>query len=243
MDTRGFLFIATGKKYIKAAVRAAVSCKLHSPDIPIHLFANWQDFDFDFMNSSYPFSSVGKITEPHRRSKIDYLSQTPFERTLYFDSDIALNADVRDVFQILDRFDVALCHAHRRNTTLRLQPWKVELPISFPQFNSGVFAYRKTTEVINFLERWVVAYKEAGFPQDQRTLRELLWESDLRIATLPPEYNVRYMKYHILRSNKEAKTKIFHLRKYHDGSFWYLKRFVKRLLRPIYYRFFSSRSE
>ena len=59
----------------------------------------------------------------------------------------------------------------------------------------------------------------------------LLWKSDLRIATLPPEYNVRFIKYKYIWKKTEAIPKIFHLRRYHDGPFWRIPKTIKKLLR------------
>ncbi len=237
MTTQGILYVATGEKYIRAAIHSAESVRKHCPNLPTHLFADWQNHAFKFDASPSPFTSVEKILHPHRRSKVDYLTQTPFDHTLYLDTDTTLNADIQPMFQILERFDIALGHAHRRNTPDRLGNWRIELPQAFPQFNSGVFLYRKTPAVISFLEDWAQHFKEAGFLQDQMTLRELLWLSDLRIATLPPEYNVRYIKYHYLWSKTEAKTKIFHLQRYHLGWFWWIfqpwARRVLKLLRRL----------
>ena len=203
----------------------------------MHLFADWQNHGFAFDQTPFPFTTVEKISDPHRRSKLDYLAQTPFEQTLYLDTDTSLNADIQGMFQILKRFDIALGHAHRRNTPDRLANWRIELPHAFPQFNSGVFLYRKTPAVLEFLQTWNRHFKEAGFLQDQMTLRELLWLSDLRIATLPPEYNVRYIKYHYLWSKTEAQTKIFHLQRYHLGWFWWIvqpwERRALKLLRKL----------
>jgi hypothetical protein len=192
--------------------------------LPIHFFGDWQNFNFNFDISPFPFSSVGIIPDPHRRSKVDYLSKTPFDQTLYLDTDTALNADIRDMFRILERFDIAVAHAHRRNDPTRLGPWRINLPQAFPQYNGGVILYRRTPNVFRFLEEWSRYFKEAGFQQDQMTLRELLWLSDLRMATLPPEYNVRYIKYHYLWSKSEATTKIFHLQRLHTGWFWWIAR-------------------
>lgn len=235
MTSQGILFVATGKRYIRAAVQAARSVPKFSPGLPVHLFADYRQHGFDFDSDPAPFTSVGNIPEPHRRSKIDYLPLTPFERTLYLDTDTALNADIRDLFQILDRFDLALCHAHRRNEGVRTRAWHTEIPGAFPQFNSGVFLYRRTPAVLDLLHQWSDAYHQAGFPQDQTTLRELIWLSDLRIATLPPEYNVRFMKYHYLWTHSEATTQIFHLRRFHDGRLWFIKLGLKKLLRPAYH--------
>lgn len=232
--SKGILYVATGEKYIRAAIRSAKTVKHFCPDMQIHFFGDWQSCGFNFNESPFPFTSVGNIPDPHRRSKVDYLSQTPFDWTLYLDTDTALNADIADMFRLLERFDLAIAHAHRRNAVERLARWRIPLPDAFPQYNSGVFLYRKTPEVIQFLEEWREYFKTAGFQQDQMTLRELLWLSDLRIATLPPEYNVRYMKYHFLWSKSEATTKIFHLQRYHIGWFrWILRPYVRRFLKLL----------
>lgn len=233
METIGILYIATGEKYIKAAIRSAETVRKYCPQLPIHLFANWQTFNFHFDQNMEPFTSVGQVENPHRRSKIDYMSKSPFDRTLYLDTDTALNADIESMFEILDRFDVALCHSHRRNQTSRIQPWRIPLPDAFPQFNSGVFLYKKNPAVTALLNDWAAAFYKAGLPQDQLTLREMLWLSDLRIATLPPEYNVRYMKYHYLWRKREAVTKIFHLRRFHAGRFWFITRILKKIKRNV----------
>lgn len=232
-NSEGIVYISTGEKYIKAAIRSAKSVLKHCPGLPIHLFADWQNYRFDFSKSFYPFTSVDTIQNPHRRSKVDYLCKTPFEYTLYLDSDTSVNSDIREMFSLLDRFDIALNHEFRRNNINHTKVWRIDLPDVFPQFNSGVFLFRKNPMVLRFLEDWSSSFYEAGFQQDQVTLRELLWLNDLRIFTLPPEYNVRYLKYHFLWSRSEARTKIFHLQLYHDGPFWFLKNWAKLIGRPI----------
>jgi hypothetical protein len=230
----GVLYICTGEKYIRAAMRSALTVRKFCPGLPIHLYADWQDHGFDFDRSLHPFTSVGKIENPHARTKVDYMALTPFERTLYLDTDTALNADIRDMFRVLERFDIALAHAHHRGPG-NLKPWRLELPDAFPEYNSGVILYRSSPATLRCLADWGHHFGsdwvEAGLrneqlKHDQTPLRELLWLSDLRIATLPPEYNVRYLKYHYLWSRSEAVTKIFHLKRFHMG--WW-----RWLLNPV----------
>ena len=213
----GVLYITAGKRYIDAAIRSAHTVRQHSPSLKIHLFANWREYGYDFDKNIYPFTSIGEIDHPHRRSKVDFLPLTPFERTLYLDSDTAIVEDITGMFDLLDRFDIALCHGMRRNFPARLATWNIEISKAFPQYNGGVILYRGTPEVIRFMESWRDAYYANldRFQMDQRTLRELLWLSDLRMAVLPPEYNVRYIKYHYLWSKQEATSKILHLQKFH----------------------------
>jgi len=193
-DTMGILYVATGEKYIRAAIRSAESARKYCPNIPIHLFADWQNYEFNFGKTHIHLSNISQIDQPHPRSKVDYLSQTPFDCTLYLDTDTLINSDISGMFQILERFDIAMAHAHHRNSKASFSQWRMDVPHVFPQFNSGVVLYRKTPAVVGLFEEWSSAYKAAGFKHDQTTLRELLWLSNLRIATLPPEYNLRYIK-------------------------------------------------
>jgi len=234
MQTKGILYIATGKKYIRSAIHSAKSVLKFCPGLPMHLFSDWQNHDgFSFAQNPFPFTSVGKIDNPHHRSKVDYLPLTPFDHTLYLDTDTALAADIREMFHLLERFDIALNHAHRRNDLVRLVRWRADLPQAFPQHNGGVILYRKTPKVLEFLSEWRDQFKDAGHLQDQITLRELLWLSDLRMVTLPPEYNVRYLKYKHFWAMSEAHVKILHLRRYHDGPFWLIKKWIKHLGRAM----------
>ena len=136
------------------------------------------------------------------------------------------------MFRVLERFDIAVAHAQHRGAG-NLKPWRIVLPDAYPEYNSGVVLYRSTPAVIQFLEDWGKHFRtdwiETGMrneqmEHDQTPLRELLWLSDLRIATLPPEYNVRFLKYHFLWSKSEAVTKIFHLKQLHRGWLTWLKK-------------------
>lgn len=215
---------------MSAGIRAAQTVLRYCPNLPIHLATDVKSFETIFSKSTWPFSSIEKIENSHRRSKVDYFPQTPFDNTLYLDTDTALNADIRDSFRILERFDIALCHAHRRNTARGKISWRTQIPPAFPEFNSGVILFRKTPSVIQVFQDWSTCYRESGHTHDQPTLRELLWLSDVRIATLPPEFNVRMIKYQFLWSKSEATVKIFHLKRFHRGWANWLFRHPQRKL-------------
>src|SRR5512137_260112 len=85
--TQGVLYVATGRRYILSAIHSARSVRRHNPGLPVHLYADWQVQGFDFKADPAPFTSVGNITGGHYRSKVDYSVETPYERTLYLDTD------------------------------------------------------------------------------------------------------------------------------------------------------------
>lgn len=239
MPSAGVLYIASGEKYIRSAIRSAGTVREHCPGLSIHLFADWQERGFTLGNDPSPFDSVAPIENPHRRSKVDLLSQTPFDWTLYLDTDTAVRADIREMFRLMERFDIAMSHAHHRHLSSRQEVPSVPLPKAFPRYNAGIILYRKTPDVLRFLGQWQAEFHAHAprFRQDQVTLRFLLWKSALRLATLPPEYNVRSYKYHLLWSRSEASTKIFHLRRYHLGWFAWLFKPVGKLQRRLARRF------
>jgi hypothetical protein len=228
-ETHGVLYVATGKKYIQSAIRSARSVRKHNPGFQIHLFANWEECGVDFNHSREPFTSIESIDAPHSRSTVDYSIRTPFDRTLYLDTDTRVLDDISPLFDLLDRFDIAAAHAPNRIT--RLMNWRVPVPISFPQFNCGVLLYKRSEKVMKFLQDWIDAFHQAGFLSDQITFRELVWLSDLRIATLAQEYNLRQLKYFLVWGGREARPKILHLAMFHQNPFWVLRRSVKALLR------------
>lgn len=220
IETCGVIYIATGKKYIQSAILSARSLAKRSPGIKIHLFANWKECGLDYSNGCEPFSSIESVEQVPYHLKVDCMRRTPFDRTILIDADTRIVADIRSVFSILDRFDIAMSHAQER--VKRIKKWHVAVPDSFPEFNSGVIAYKKNEKVYDLLEKWQIDYHTARSRNDQMTLREALWLSDLRIATLPPEYNIRFLKYLFIWGKREAKNKILHLRYYRRGIFWFM---------------------
>jgi hypothetical protein len=214
---RGVVYIATGEKYVRAAIRSARSVRQHCPDLLIHLFADLNPDKF-IESVPSPFNSWAQVENPHARSKVDYIYRSPYDETLFLDSDTEVVVDIREVFTLLEKYDMALAHDVIRNTPK--DSWKRNFPPSFPEFNAGVILYRKNASVTGLLKAWQEAYHEAGFFMDQITLRELLWRTDLKVAILPPEYNTIMLKYPWVWRKGEAIPKILHFRKYHEGPFW-----------------------
>ena len=140
------------------------------------------------------FDRIHLLPDPWFRSKIDALIGSRFQRTLYMDADMLALADFRDVFEVLERFDVALAHDWLRNSALHHTFWRRPLPAAFPMFNGGLIAIRRTPATAAFLQAWKAAVRATDTGRDQISLRELLWESELRIATLPEEYNLLWIQ-------------------------------------------------
>jgi hypothetical protein len=204
----GVLFAATGRGYVELAERAARSVRRHCPGLAIDLFT-------DLEIASPAFDRVVVMEDVWHRSRIDAMMATRFDRTLHLDADLLVIADIRDVFDVLERFDMALAHDQGRNSAWCHKLWRKPLPAAFPQFNGGVIAYRRSEPVLAALANWRDAVRTEKMKYDQAALREILWESELRLATLPEEYNLIYFDTLSRWSTVRAAPRIIHSRFFH----------------------------
>jgi hypothetical protein len=86
---------------------------------------------------------------------------------------------------------MAIAHAPNR--------WRFEIdvPDAFPEYNTGVILFKNTELVRNLLVDWYELFTSqldanSISSQDQPSFRYLLYKSDIRFATLTPEYNCRF---------------------------------------------------
>ena len=192
----GILYIVTGEAFRREAITSARSIKSVWPEIPVAVFC-------DAAVDAECFDLVEIIqSEGDHIDKVRHIARSPFERTIFLDCDTFCLQAFPEVFQLLDCYDIAVSHAPGRFSTRRNIDGaeifvKVEgVPDSFPEFNTGVIAFRRDRKVAELFRRWLDAFYEwrrAPTPvfQDQPAFRQVIYGSDLRIATLTGEYNFR----------------------------------------------------
>jgi len=183
---RGVIYVASGPDYRALAEASARSLRQVEPDLSVDLFT-----DEPAAVAADLFDAVHAIADPHPRSKLDCLGRTRFERTLYLDADTLVLAPLGDLFDVLERFDLAVAHDVRRATELIRESQGSATPYAFPQLNGGVVLYRRSARMLDFLAEWARRFADSGGTRDQPVLKSMLWESDLRFWVLPPEFNLR----------------------------------------------------
>jgi hypothetical protein len=165
---------------------SARSVRRQMPDVPIIVCTDLVDLPPDV------FDEIRVLENPRHSfiDKIAPLRETPFERTLFLDTDTFVAAPVLDLFEVLDRFELAVSHAPFRHD----RPFVT--PNCFAELNTGVMAYRKTAAVDALLVDWLRLYEkevaETGkMDSDQPAFREALYRSTVPFYVLPSEYNLR----------------------------------------------------
>ena len=186
----GIVYVATGERFLEEAREAAATLRKTNPGVPVCLVTDepagpafWDEL-VRVENPAFGF-----------RDKI-LMGLCPFERFLYLDTDTRAIGDLSDVLALLERFDFA-GHQLFEGHDCPLPG----IPDAFPEFNGGVLGFRRSAALGDFFARWLARY-DAYYAQnsagnyhysnssDQKSLRQTLYESDLRIAVLGPEYNL-----------------------------------------------------
>jgi hypothetical protein len=196
------MYIATGRFFIDEAIDSYRSLRKFMPSLPVCIFTDDTEYAGKF------FETVIKIEKPFRNflEKIPPLEASPYERTLFVDTDTIFAGDMSDVFDLLDRFDIAAAP----------DPFWVVAPTCPPCFqhlNTGLIVYRKNDQVNAFFRQWFLEFetelkRAPDNPEnwhDQVHFQRLLYHSPLRLYVLPVEYNIRVQFPQILRVWAPAK--------------------------------------
>ncbi len=192
-----FVYAATGAKYLHEAAASAASCRRHMPGCRILLLTP-DDTAVAGFDEVVAFGTG--IADPFEL-KVAGIAAADAERFVFLDTDTFVLGDLGDIDRLLDRFDLAAAQAPVRlqsNLWPETEPFLRDAPGCFPEFNTGVIAFRRSAGLADMLARWRDLQRRHARStppprtQDQASFRAAVFLSDLRIATLPPEYNCRF---------------------------------------------------
>lgn len=182
--SRGYVYVATGEGYVREAEASAHSLRAVSPDAAICLITDVPRAE------PAPFDTVLVRTDVQRNVADKLLAlAAPYEHVIFLDTDTHLCAPIDEIFDLLERFDLALLQENQRGWDYTLPG----VPLSFPEYNTGVIAFRQSAEVRDFFAAWRSAYDRLRTTQnlksDQPAFRAALHGSTLRVASLCSEFH------------------------------------------------------
>jgi len=189
MTDRGVIYYATGDPYVRQAEISAKSLKSHN-DIDVTMYTD-QSLDSPYVDNvvtitpgEYPFYD-----------RINYFKQTPYDRTLYLDTDTYIVSKLSSVFEMLDRFEIVAAFNENRDTAsehAKFETVDIDVPASFPEYQCGAIGYRNTDTVQELFGDWQERYEPYRDKNllDQPHFREALYNNQVSVGTLPREYNI-----------------------------------------------------
>ena len=187
----GVLYIAVGSDFVEEAIHSAHSIQEHMGDIEVAIATDSTDYDLEIFDHTVQLDDPKQLNTHDRTWLYDTTigpELSPFDRTLYLDTDTYLCADVSELFELLDEYDLAVARKPEQTPVEGLsEPWG--------EFNTGVIAYRDSKATREFLRNWKETFHrrvdEQYQPADQPSFALALKNSRLRWFTLPRRYNVR----------------------------------------------------
>jgi hypothetical protein len=190
----GIIYSCSGESFIAEAVRSARSSLRHNKLAHL-LFASGEVERVQGLSVARFEPSANPYVD-----KIANIRNSPFERTIYLDSDTFVVDEITHLLALLEHYDVAVAFAPAYRGLA-----DPEVPKAFYEFNTGVLAWRASDRVSAFMRSWHDTYVEwlseepfvgAGKASrsrraDQPAFRRCAWQHGLRLFVLAPEYNFR----------------------------------------------------
>jgi hypothetical protein len=211
--TDGFLYAATGEKWVREAMASAAQLRRVNPDIPSILFTNLPE-----IVAGGPFDEVRVVPDqPWVKTEVKLwaVNRSPFDRTVFMDTDTYACDDVSDLFTVLDRFDFAAVPVPLRLSKRSNHADPADIPDAFQSMNGGLFSWRWNEHTRALFQSWWDLY-QADKPSagdslmDQPSLRVALWRSQCQILFLPPEFNMRTIRYKAQPTTAVGPIRIIH---------------------------------
>jgi hypothetical protein len=217
--------------YVSEANESAKSFRKYLPDAKYYLYTDLKELDGidqfdevrqatfhipDFMKDRVHLN--GQMIVKHK-----VMQEMEEDYVLLLGADTyALKDDVKDLPSVLDEFDIAAAHALWRINTSANNTSIPEVPVAFPELNCDLILYRNNERVKQFIKDWADAYLADMFSHthDQGTFRYLLYKSDLRLATLAPEWNYRGDEYRgdtVILQNREKLSEYLSSKDVNEG--------------------------
>lgn len=108
MKTRGIVYLAFGKEYDKLTTATAEYSRRFTK-LPMCVLTNLKEQNTYWKNvSDVCFKYISLPSEKNRRIKVSLLDYTPYDETLFIDSDAVIqNYNIESLFDYLKNFDVA----------------------------------------------------------------------------------------------------------------------------------------
>jgi hypothetical protein len=205
MADSGVVYIATGESFIREAEMGAARLKTVMPGVSVALISDGHPHGgmFDIVIHTTSQKDIW-------RWKIETIALSPFQRTIFLDTDTYVCLPLWELFDALSDFPMAVAP---ESSLAHVHP---NMPEYLFGYNTGVLCFRSCPEWQHFHRRWLEIYDDYAradrtprlLIHDQPAFHEAVHKCPLRFLELPPQYNFRGVKMGVLHKP----VKILHFR-------------------------------
>lgn len=185
-SSKGFVFVVFGESFAKEAAESARQIRRFH-DYPIMLITDRPIVDSKIVEV---FSQVAIRSFKREYSDKILMRESPYEMTIFLDSDTLVLGSMDPVFDLLEHFDLAL--QYQSPVDHYDQPG---IPVSFHEPSAGIIAWKQSPAMSRLFDDWSSVYNQIQHDEgrvgawDQRSLRHALYfRHDVRFVALPIEW-------------------------------------------------------
>lgn len=192
----GVFYVAAGQKYLDEACNSAKSLKKINPSLKIALVADREIVEKNLFEQVILVDEKVTCRNEGLLFKVKHLYfSSPYQKTLFVDTDTYFTDDCDSGFEILNYFDLALVPAPVDTHYPKLDSG---VKVQCKPLNTGVILYNKNETNDALFRSWLDIYTQKLSvnskikESDQTSFVEALMQSKSRLYPLPPEWNARF---------------------------------------------------
>jgi hypothetical protein len=215
----GYLYVVDGDRWVREAIYASTRLR-ELTNLPIAIIAS-EPYEtlikFGETTPNVQIKVVCELKGSNFASKVIGMRNSPFENSLFMDTDTFVVYNIDTIFNLLNFFDVAM--KQEPNFLTNLFPVCDDYKDILAEYNTGVILFKKNKMVMDLFQDWEDAISSKKFNDDyfdMPQLRNVLVKghNQIRIYGLHENFNMQG-----LRSYKviHGKVAIIHER---FGSYW-----------------------
>ncbi len=205
MIDRGVIYCATNQAiFLESALISAIALRRLNPEIPVTILCDaatyrslpLEDSGITLVKEPIEADKNGSSAFVSRNLKTRLAGITPYQETLYIDSDMLPLKSIAPIWQYLSEADFAM--AHDRLPTIaqcdhiakpELDYTMEILPGDTLQFNSGLMLWRSNAKTQTLFDQWQQEW-QCFQKHDQLAMVRALATTQLKVAQLPVNYNI-----------------------------------------------------
>lgn len=240
---KGIIYIVVGeRRFLEECLFSVASLKNFCPDIGVTLFTDKMDVPSTYFDD---IKLIDNDINPFK-NKVKYMYNSPYEYTLFLDSDTEIRQPIYELFELLDEHDLALAYAVQLNRSrfpTRLISYADPNP--YNKYNTGVILYKKSDNLERFFAKWLDEvmtqdgkFMRAGNKSDQYYFNKLVYNKyhiacNIKLASFSNKiYNARgSMIGHLQRNGEIESVKILHCHDLHKS--WLIRQY-RRIKRRVH---------
>jgi hypothetical protein len=197
--SRGYLYIIAGQElYFKEALESIRSLKAVTPDAHVTMYSDTAFEDPEGLIDHFEIREMD-TSERMYDGKVHHIADSPYDRTIFMDSDTYVLEPMEPLFGLLDTHDLAMVQAPGPKCGTRREDGS--LIEGHNLYNCGMMVFKKSEPTLNLFQRWNELFDKQvpnqgfmiGYNQrrEQPAFALAAYESDASIYTLNHCWNIR----------------------------------------------------